>query len=215
MPKTKDSINWNRIKLGTHPDTFYAKKYGVTPIAVHAARTKLGIPAYQATPEEISKWGGVKQTVNWDRVQLGTQSDSYFAQKYGVSTFTVHAQRVKRGIAAFQCNHCDRVPSTLKKNKVNWNRLRLGSRPDGYYAKKYDISVVAVQAARAKRGILACPRSYGSSCQYNLSTDWDKVTLGTKPDAYFARKLGVSTVAVYHQRKKRNIPVFVCSHCGR
>ena len=105
--------------------------------------------------------------------------------------------------------------SITKQKDIDWNRMRLGTKPDSYYANKYKVSVSNVAQARQRRGIPACSETPTLSEAKRRGIDWDKVKLGTKPDTVIARQLNVSVVSVCLQRKKRNIPAFVCPSCGR
>ena len=90
MTKKKHMINWDKVPLGSKPDTHIAKELGCYPTAVCSARKTRGIPPYE------------KKRYNWDEVPLGIKVDKDIAKELGCSWLSVFNVRKKRNIPAFK-----------------------------------------------------------------------------------------------------------------
>jgi hypothetical protein len=88
-------INWDRMPLGTVPDTTLAKQLGVSVQVVQKARSRRDIPRFR-TPGHMQGSG-----IDWDVVGLGERPDSVVARELGVSRRHVCAERHRRRIPAF------------------------------------------------------------------------------------------------------------------
>ena len=125
---------------------------------------------------------------DWNKVAgLGMVPDRIIAERLGVSRSSVAHARRYRGI-----------PPGIPRSRVNidWDREeRLGMVPDRVIASALGVSVGTVLRARKSKGI---PHWRGGGI------DWQKVDF-TLPDKTNAKKLGVSTDRVKHNRMKRGI----------
>jgi len=91
-----------------------------------------------------------------------------------------------------------------KYRKFNWdNEPLLGVIPDRALAHMLLAHVSAVRAARVKRGLPVAPSPYGPKW-----IQWDKQPLGQMTDAQLAKQIGVTPIAVFLARRKRDIPAF-------
>lgn len=136
-------IDWDAQPLGELPDTHLAERLGVSGQAVHAARTKRGIPMFQTDGQRPrSENAGI----DWDTQPLGEGCDLDLAKQLGVTKEAVRAARRHRGISSARRR-------SGRPASADWDAQPLGQVSDVELAKKLGVSTSTVRLQRDKRGI--------------------------------------------------------------
>lgn len=90
------AINWDEQPLGKIPDTWIARKLGVSEVAVGKQRRKRGIKPYSKHNKESQREPGQRAGINWDEQPLGEVPDYILARKLGVDPSSVRCARIVR-----------------------------------------------------------------------------------------------------------------------
>jgi len=155
---------------------------------------------------------GEWRKVNWDKQPLGIKTDTFIADKLGITRLRVQKAREKRGI-----------PTSPKAKKyiqkgIDWDNEPLGDVPDKALAAKHGVNTVTVIMVRKRRGIASYTERHGSPDPRRkqpakkhgrpaMKIDWDKQPLGKESDRQIAIKLGINAGTVRTARIKRGIAV--------
>lgn len=131
-----------------------------------------------------SEMSGQKGVV-WDRVQLGSVSDSELARELGVTSGAVRKARLKRGI-----------PLTVRQTFLK-QVLSLG-------AGEVSDTALAITLRKSRSSVSGYRRTLGLSGP--MTVDWDNEPLGMAPDRVLAKKWGVGPSVVGVARRHRGIP---------
>jgi hypothetical protein len=174
--------------LGKLSDPEIARRAGVEPGTVAAARKRRGILAWQPhrrpvewTPEMIA--------------QLGTDSDGNVARMLGLPRACVKRQRKLRRIPPYLPPPHDCV------NAYPWTPeeiARLGNSPDKKVALQLGISAAQVSLKRRALGI----RPFGRTPPVVQWSAPMLALLGRIPDTQLARRFGIAAITVKRKRQE-------------
>jgi len=163
----KIQIDWSQVEdLGRVSDRAVARRLSVSEPTVRRARQSLGIkPSWQPVSREDFIAAGA-----------GKATDAEVGERLGLSREAVKERRVALGIKAFDSQRARmrrartearRLAATARREQrkptspigIDWDREPLGKMMDRQLAVALGVSVNAVFAARAKRGIPAFKKS--------------------------------------------------------
>lgn len=134
-PRGNKGIDWDAQPLGVEHDKVIAKRLGVTPQAVYAARQSRGIG-----PSSDTRMMRPRCDVSSIEADLGKDHDRVVADKHGLHWQQIAWARRKR-----------KIPGARR----DWDLIapELGTAPDIEIARKYRVDNKVVAEARWRRGI--------------------------------------------------------------
>jgi len=141
---------------------------------------------------------------DWDKIPLGTRTDSELSREYKIPVGTIRAARTKRGIPRFERPRLDH-------EFFNWEHIEFGTMSDADLAIKHGVKASSLGNARRRRGIPSFVEDGGTPPKRaKRGIDWDdEPLLGKVPDRVLQRKLGLASASsVSRARKFRGIPKF-------
>ena len=80
-------------------------------------------------------------------------------------------------------------------DKINWEKVGLGTRTDKKIAKDLGVSEAIVYNKRKKLKILSLRK------QIKQKIDWDKIPLGKKSDNKISKEFGISIHIIIRERR--------------